>query len=96
MPEPLWMSRRTWVAAWAVLCVAGVAATTGLNASPAPDPKPEQPVSAECADYIATIEARLVKAETEGDDDGVLAFARTEAGADDCSDAVLAHFSSDP
>ncbi|MFJ6943296.1 hypothetical protein ACISU4_01320 [Streptomyces wuyuanensis] len=93
MPKPLRMSRRTWVAAWAVLCAAAIAATAALNASPAPDPQPEKPVSAECAAYIADIEKKLAKAKVEGNDDGVLAFTRTRVGADDCSDEILDHFS---
>ncbi|MDX3641394.1 hypothetical protein [Streptomyces sp. MB09-02B] len=93
MPKPLRMSRRMWVAAWAVLCVAGIAATAALNAFAAPDPQPEKPVSAECAEYIADIEAQLAKARREGNDDGVLAFARTRGGADDCGDALFDHFS---
>ncbi|MFH8500516.1 hypothetical protein [Streptomyces coeruleorubidus] len=95
MPKPLRMSRRTWVAAWAVLCAAAIAATAALNASPAPDPQPEKPVSAECAAYIADIEKKLAKAKVEGNDDGVLAFTRTKVGADDCSDEILDHFSGD-
>ncbi|GHH95724.1 hypothetical protein [Streptomyces capillispiralis] len=95
MPKPLRMSRRTWVAAWAVLCAAGIAATAALNASPAPDPQPEKPVRAECAEYIADIGAQLAKAKAEGNDDGVLAFKRTRVGADDCSEEVLDHFSGD-
>ncbi|MFD5164026.1 hypothetical protein ACFWMJ_39280 [Streptomyces hawaiiensis] len=93
MPKPLRMSRRTWVAAWVVLCVAGIAATAALNAFPAPDPQPDKPVSAECAAYIADIETQLAKAKREGNDDGVLSFTRTRAGAEDCSDEVLDHFS---
>lgn len=92
MPKPLRMSRRTWDAAWAVLCVAGIAATAALNAFPAPGPQPEKPVSAE---YIADIETQLAQAKREGNDDGVLAFTRTRVGADDCSDEVLDHFSGD-
>jgi hypothetical protein len=84
-----------WVAAWAVLCVAGIAATAALNAFPAPDPQPEKPVSAECAEYIADIETQLAKAKVEGNDGGVLAFSRTRVGADDCSDEILDHFSGD-
>lgn len=95
MPKPSRRSRRTWVAAWVVLCVAGIAATAALNASPAPDPQPEKPVSAECAEYIADIEAQLAKARREGTDDGVLALTRTRAGADDCSDDMRDHFSDD-
>jgi predicted TPR repeat methyltransferase len=92
------MSRCTWAAVWAVLCVAGIAATAALNAFPASDPqpeKPEKPVSAECAEYIADIEAQLAKAKREGNDDGVLAFSRMRVGTDDCSDEVLDHFSGD-
>ncbi|MEU6106670.1 hypothetical protein [Streptomyces flaveolus] len=99
MPKPLRIRRRTWVAAWVVLCAVGIAATAALNASPAPDAqleKGENPVSAECAEYIADIEKQLAKAEQEGnDDDGVLAFSRTRAGADDCSDEIRDHFGGD-
>ncbi|KAB1143527.1 hypothetical protein F7R91_25675 [Streptomyces luteolifulvus] len=54
---------RTWVAAWAVLCAAGLAATAELNASSGPDPQPQETVSAECAECIADIEmgAALLK-----------------------------------
>ncbi|MFI1213276.1 hypothetical protein ACH4UV_37540 [Streptomyces sp. NPDC020802] len=95
MPKPLRMSRCTWTVAWVVVCVAGIAATAALNAFPAPDPEPEKPVSAECAEYIADIEAQLAKAKREGNDDGVLAFSRSRVGADDCHDALLDHFSGD-
>ncbi|NEE17369.1 hypothetical protein G3M58_64245 [Streptomyces sp. SID7499] len=47
--------------------------------SPAPDPQPGKPVSAEC---IADIEAQPAKAKREGNDDGVPAFTRTPVGAD--------------
>ncbi|WP_086564333.1 hypothetical protein [Streptomyces africanus] len=97
MPKPLRMTRRTWIAAWAVLCAAAMAATAALNASPAPDPpeKPEKPVSAECAERIADIETQLAKAKQEGNDDGILSFTRTPVGADDCSDEILDHFRAD-
>ncbi|MFD5711450.1 hypothetical protein ACFWHW_13800 [Streptomyces pharetrae] len=98
MSKPLRTSRRTWSAAWAALCAAGVAATAVLNASPAPEPQPEkheEPVSAECAEYIADIETELAKAEEEGKEDGVLAFTRISAGADDCSDELRDHFGGD-
>jgi hypothetical protein len=98
MPKPLRTSRRTWVAAWAVLCAGGIAATAALNASPAPDPQPEkhaQPVSAECAEYIRHIQTELAKAKEEGMDDGVLAFTRIRVGAEDCSDELRDHFNGD-
>ncbi|MFB6850169.1 hypothetical protein ACFCXS_35670 [Streptomyces sp. NPDC056373] len=75
--------------------MAGIAATAALNAFPAPDPKPEKPVSAECAAYIPDIERQLARAEREGNDDGVLAFTRTRAGTDNCSDELRDHFSGD-
>ncbi|MFI5566042.1 hypothetical protein ACIA6T_01430 [Streptomyces sp. NPDC051740] len=89
MPNPIRTSRRTWVAAWVVLCAAGLAVTAGLNASSAPDPQPERPVSAECAEYVADIEARLAEAKQEGEGDGVLTFSRVQAGTgDDCHDEL--------
>ncbi len=99
MPKPLRMRRRTWIAAWVVLCAAGIAATAALNASPAPDAQPEKrekPVSAECAEYIADIERQLAKAKQDGNDDGgVLAFSRSRVGAGDCSDEIRDHFGGD-
>lgn len=96
MPKPIRMNRRTWVAAWAVLCLAGLAATARLNASSAPDPQPEKPVSAECAKYIADIEMRLAKARQESKGEGVLAFTRIQSGTDDhCQDDLRNHFRGD-
>ncbi|MFJ8593514.1 hypothetical protein [Streptomyces sp. NPDC093598] len=95
MSKPIRTSRRTWLAAWAVLCAVGIAATAGLNASSAPVPQPEKPVSAECAEHIADIETQLAKAKQEGKDDGVLAFSRSKVGADDCGDEIRDHFSGD-
>ncbi|MEU1457186.1 hypothetical protein [Streptomyces avermitilis] len=96
MPNPIRMSGRRWVAAWAVLCLAGLAATAELNASSAPDPQPEKPVSAECAKYIADIEMRLAKAKQEGKGDGVLVFSRIQASTeDDCRDDLRNHFRDD-
>ncbi|MGW6459849.1 hypothetical protein ACWF94_28625 [Streptomyces sp. NPDC055078] len=96
MPKPIRMSRRTWVAAWAMLCAAGLAATAGLKGSSAPDPQPEKPVSAECGEYIADIEMQLAKARQEGRGDGVVAFSRVRVGAeDDCADELRTHFRGD-
>ncbi|MFJ5779740.1 hypothetical protein [Streptomyces sp. NPDC093094] len=93
MSKPLRMSRRRWVvAAWAVLCVAGFAATAALDAFPAPGAHSEEPVSVECAEYIRNVEKQLAEAEREGNDDGVVAFTRVRVGADDCSDEVVDHF----
>ena len=95
MPKPLRMSRRVWSAAWVALCAAGGSATIALNASPAPESQPEKPVSPECAEYIADVEAQLAEAKREGVDDGVLAFSRSRVGAEDCHDALLDHFGGD-
>ncbi|MEU3660953.1 hypothetical protein AB0E77_14555 [Streptomyces sp. NPDC032940] len=97
MPQPIRMSRRTGIAVWAVLCATGLVVTLALNASAEPDPQaeqPERPVSAECADYIADIDARLAEARQEGGgEDGVLAFARVRSGAEDCGDELRDHLS---
>ncbi|MGW2083100.1 hypothetical protein ACWCOW_40585 [Streptomyces sp. NPDC001939] len=96
MPEPIRMSRRAWVAAWAVLCAAGFAATAQLNASSAPDRQPEKSVSAECAERIAGIETQLAKARQEGKGDGVLVLSRVQVGSkDDCRDDLRNHFRGD-
>ncbi|MEU0160359.1 hypothetical protein ABZ154_16350 [Streptomyces sp. NPDC006261] len=98
MPKPIRTGRRTWVAAWAALCVAGLAATAGLRATSAPDPRRERPVSAECREYTAHIEKLLrEKAEQEGGDGGILAFPRDRfvGVAHDCGDEIRDHFRGD-
>lgn len=96
MPKPIRMSRRSWIAAWAMLCAAGLAATAGLNASSAPDPQPEKPVSAECAERIADIETQLAKARREDKGDGVLVFSQIQVGTEnDCLDDLRNQFRGD-
>ncbi|MGW5861728.1 hypothetical protein ACWFRJ_06080 [Streptomyces sp. NPDC055239] len=96
MSEPIRMSRRTWIAAWAVLCAAGLAVTAEMEASSAPAPQPEKPVSTECGEYIADIELQLAKAKQEGKEDGVLAFSRVQVGTeDDCHDELRDRFRGD-
>ncbi|MFJ2899117.1 hypothetical protein ACIO87_30090 [Streptomyces sp. NPDC087218] len=96
MPKPIRMNRRSWVAAWVVLCAAGLAATAGLNTSSTPAPQPEKPVSAECAELIADIETQLAEAGQEDKGNGVLAFSRIRTGAgDDCRDALRDRFRGD-
>ncbi|MYR44675.1 hypothetical protein GTW67_22230 [Streptomyces sp. SID5910] len=98
MPIRIPMSRRRWIAAWVALCAAGLAVTAALNASSAPGPRSEkrgQPVSAECAEYIADVERQLAEARKDGQDDGVLAFSRTRSGAEDCTDELRDHFGGD-
>ncbi|MFJ4709192.1 hypothetical protein ACIP6I_30685 [Streptomyces anulatus] len=87
MPKPIRMGRRTWVAAWAVLCVAGLAATAGLRSAPAPDPQPARPVSAECREFIASVKTQLDEAEQKGGD-GILAFSRGRVSTVDCADEL--------
>ncbi|MFF4829494.1 hypothetical protein ACFY20_42695 [Streptomyces sp. NPDC001312] len=96
MLKSIRMSRRSWVAAWAVLCAAGLAATAKLNASSAPAPQPEKSVSGECAERIADIETQLVKAKQEGKGDGMLVFSRVRVGTeDDCRDDLRNLFRGD-
>ncbi|MGQ4715561.1 hypothetical protein ACUN22_17950 [Streptomyces anulatus] len=87
MPKPIRMGRRTWVAAWAVLCVAGLAATAGLKSASAPEPPPERPVSGECREFIAGVKTQLDKAEQKGGD-GILAFSRGRVSTVDCRDEL--------
>ncbi|MFF9571510.1 hypothetical protein [Streptomyces sp. NPDC014685] len=96
MPKPIRMNHRSWTAAWAVLGAAGLAATAGLNASSAPDPQPENSVSAECAELIAGIEKQLAKVKQKGTGEEVLAFSRLRIGTeDDCDDDLRNHFRGD-
>ncbi|MEU0300626.1 hypothetical protein ABZ252_14315 [Streptomyces sp. NPDC006175] len=95
MPEPIRMSRRAWVAAWAVLCAAGLGVTAGLNASSSSGPQTEMRVSAECAELIADLEKQLAKTPQEGND-AVLGFSRVQVGAEnDCRDELREHFRGD-
>jgi len=92
MSDSLRTSRRRWIAAWAVTAAVALVATAVLNASSTPGPRPEEPVSAVCAERIADIEKQLAKARREGDD-GVLTFSRVEGGAaDDCDEELRDHF----
>lgn len=93
MPKPIRMSHRTWVAAWAVLCGAGLAATAELKDSSAPGPQSVKPVSAECREYIADLEVQLAGAGQEGKGDVVLAFSRSQVGTGEgCHDALRDYF----
>jgi hypothetical protein len=93
VPRLIPTSRRAWVVTWAVLCAAGLAVTFGLNASSEPDPQPEKPVSARCAELIADIEKQLAENERDGKKGGAVAFSRVRsAGEDDCHEALRDHF----
>ncbi|MEU0382686.1 MULTISPECIES: hypothetical protein [Streptomyces] len=89
------MSRRTWVVAWVVLCVVGLAGTAGLKASSAPDPQPRKRVSAECRDLIADTKKQLDKARPDSGNEGILTFSRQQHGAEDCSDELRDFFQND-
>lgn len=97
MPKPIRTNHRMWIAAWAVLCAAGLAVTAQLNASSTPDSRPAKPVSPECSEYIADIERQLAEARQEGEGDGtLLAFSRVQAGTEgDCDEAIRDHFDGD-
>ncbi|MFD4021895.1 hypothetical protein ACFWRV_00010 [Streptomyces sp. NPDC058576] len=95
MPKPIRMNRRTWVAAWAALCAAGLVATAQLENSSAPGPPPEKPVSAECRKFIADIDTQLARAGQRGEEEGVLAFSRSRVDTGEgCHDALRAYFRS--
>ncbi|MFZ3573205.1 hypothetical protein ACOKM5_40375 [Streptomyces sp. BH097] len=96
MPRPIPTGRRAWIATWAGVCAAGLAATCALNTSSKPDPQPEEPVSARCAELIASVEKQLAKDEGDGKRDGVVAFSHMwSADEDDCHDALSDHFGGD-
>ncbi|WP_415957403.1 hypothetical protein [Streptomyces sp. 021-4] len=87
MPNPRRMSRRAWALTWAVLCVAGLAATAWLQvAASAPEARPERPVKAECREYIAEIEGRIHVAKSNSKGEGaIVAFSRDRT---DCAEEL--------
>ncbi|MFB8143962.1 hypothetical protein [Streptomyces parvus] len=96
MPEPIRMRRRTWVAAWAVLCAAGLAATAALQDSSASHPQPAKSVSAECHELIEDVKRQLAKAGQQGEEGGILAFSRGPASTfEDCGDELRSHLFAD-
>ncbi|MFF8541456.1 hypothetical protein ACF060_14230 [Streptomyces werraensis] len=85
MPDPRRRKHRTWFIAWAVLCVAGLAATDALTAT--------SPADADCADHIAEVEARVADLRSEGGSSGTaLAWTSSPSGGDDCLDELREHF----
>jgi len=87
MPNPRRMSRRAWVLTWALLCVAGLAATAWLQAAAsAPEARPERHVKAECREYIAEIEGRIHAAKSTSKGEGaIVAFSRDRT---DCAEEL--------
>ncbi|MBT2379127.1 hypothetical protein J7E90_17660 [Streptomyces sp. ISL-111] len=86
MPNPRRMSRRAGLLTWAVLCVAGLAATAGLQAASAPEAPPERRIKAECREYIAEIEGRMHVARSDSKGEGaILVFSRDRT---DCADEL--------
>ncbi|MYW30212.1 hypothetical protein [Streptomyces sp. SID2119] len=86
MPNPRRMSRRAWVLTWALLCVAGLAATAWLQAAAsAPEARPEY-IKAECREYIAEIEGRIHVAKSNSKGEGaIVAFSRDRT---DCAEEL--------
>ncbi|WP_069741675.1 hypothetical protein [Streptomyces sp. EN23] len=92
MSKPIRMSRRTWVAAWVVLCAAGLAATSALQASSASKPEPAESVSAHCDELIAEVKKQLAKAEQQREEEAILAFSGGSAGTLEDCDGELRSF----
>ncbi|MFJ8186115.1 hypothetical protein [Streptomyces sp. NPDC096105] len=94
MPEPGRRKYRNRFVAWAVVCVAGLAATDALTGSP---PSGGTPTSSSCADRIAEIEARLAELGNEDTGHALVAFADGSADTGhDCDDELREHFDGDP
>ncbi|MCM3298652.1 hypothetical protein [Streptomyces pseudogriseolus] len=73
------------VIVWAMLCVAGLAATEALTDS--------SPADADCADSIAEAQAHLADLGSEGDSRGTaVAWISSSSGTDDCLDELRKHF----
>ncbi|MGD6747779.1 hypothetical protein ACOKM3_38755 [Streptomyces sp. BH106] len=93
MPKPKPMNRRTLIAAWAVLCVGGLAATSALNGSSASDTRTEKPARTDCDQRIADIEKWTAEREREEEKSGVISLSSIQVGTEDaCHDAILDHF----
>lgn len=94
MPKSIPRNHLMWGAAWAVLCVAGLATTAQLNASSAPDPQPEHPFSPQCATLIADIERQMAKTrKEESEKRHVVAYSWVRTNTDDsCDDEIHDHF----
>ncbi|WP_425825625.1 hypothetical protein [Streptomyces fractus] len=87
------MNRRTLIAAWAALCVAGLAATTVLDDSSTPDQRTGKPARAGCEERIADIEKRMAEREREEKKSGVFSLSAVQVDPEDvCSDAIRQHF----
>ncbi|MFE6840795.1 hypothetical protein ACFVFI_39000 [Streptomyces sp. NPDC057705] len=81
------MSRRAWVLAWAVLCVAGLTATAWLQAAAAPpEARPERHIKAECQDFMPKMEDRMRLAESNSKGQGSILV--VSPPGTDCSDDV--------
>ncbi|MFJ8950778.1 hypothetical protein ACIRO1_11780 [Streptomyces sp. NPDC102381] len=93
MPKPTPMNRRTLIAAWAVLCVGGLAATSALNGSSASDSTSGKPARTDCDERIADIEKWMAKREREEEKSGVISLSSIQVGTEDgCRDAIVDHF----
>ncbi|MGW1294047.1 hypothetical protein [Streptomyces sp. NPDC002533] len=96
MSKPIRMRRRTWVAAWAVLCAAGLAATAALQDSSVSDPRPAKSAGAECDELIEDVKRQLAEAGQQGEEGGILAFSRGPASTvEDCGDELRSYLFAD-
>lgn len=101
MPEPKPTDRRVWVAAWAVLCVAGLAATSALNAtSSTPEPSGDKPLSSDCDQRITDLEKwvaeRKRERDAEGKESGIVTLSAVHVDDEDvCHDAIAEHFAAE-
>ncbi|MFI5658472.1 hypothetical protein [Streptomyces sp. NPDC051684] len=97
MPKPIPVNRRSLIAAWAVLCLGGLAATAALNASPTrerqTEPRPErQSAHADCDARIAKLDKWMAVREQEDKESGDATLSAVQVDPEDvCHDAVAEH-----
>ncbi|MGW0683673.1 hypothetical protein ACWD2L_09980 [Streptomyces sp. NPDC002754] len=90
MPKP--MNRRVLIAAWAVLCLGGLAATFALNAPSAPERQAEKPTHADCDARIAKLDKWMAAREKKEKESGVFALTSVQVDPEDvCHDAIADH-----
>ncbi|MET8468436.1 hypothetical protein ABZY90_05295 [Streptomyces sp. NPDC006422] len=99
MPEPKPTNRRAWIAVWAVMCVAGLAATSALNTSSStPEPSRDERLGSDgcdrrIADLDQWVAERKQEREEEGKGSGIVALSAVHVDDDDvCHDAITEHF----
>ncbi|MFF3490321.1 hypothetical protein ACFYWS_03135 [Streptomyces sp. NPDC002795] len=92
MPKPISTSRRAWIAAWAALCVAGLAATSALDDSSTPEQQTEKPAHADCDARIADLDKWMAAREQKEKESGVITLSSVQVDPEDeCHDAIVDH-----